>query len=129
MSDKKSIWTSVREAIGGTQQDFTQGNLNRGIALLAIPMVLEMTMESVFAVVDVFFVARLGEDAIATVGLAEGMLTLIYAVAIGLSMGTTAMVARRYGEKQIEEAGVVAQQAIQSDFRKNFSVILGKPLH
>ena len=111
-SEKKGFWTSVREALAGSQQDFTKGNLNRAIALLAVPMVLEMTMESVFAVVDVFFVARVGEAAIATVGLTEGMLTLIYAVAIGLSMGTTAMVARRIGEKQPEAAATVATQSI-----------------
>ncbi len=112
MEKPKRFWSSVREALSGTQQDFTQGNLNRGIALLAIPMVLEMIMESVFAVVDVFFVARLGEDAIATVGLTEGILMLIYSVAVGLAMGTTAMVARRFGEKKVRDAGTVAVQAI-----------------
>ncbi len=112
MEKPKRFWSSAREALSGTQQDFTQGNLNRGIALLAIPMVLEMAMESVFAVVDVFFVARLGEDAIATVGLTEGMLMLVYAVAIGLAMGTTAMVARRFGEKQVRAAGTVASQSV-----------------
>ena len=112
MSTRNSFWASVREALAGTQQDFTEGDLSRGIALLAVPMVLEMTMESIFAVVDVFFVARLGEDAIATVGLTEGMLTLIYAVAVGLSMGTTAMIARRFGEKNPAAAGAVAAQTI-----------------
>ena len=112
MTERRSIWASVREAIGGTEQDFTQGSLTRGIAMLAVPMVLEMTMESVFAVVDVFFVSRLGEDAIATVGLTEGMLTLVYAVAIGLAMGTTALVARRFGEKRPEAASAVVTQSI-----------------
>jgi len=112
MTESRSIWNSLREALAGTEQDFTQGSLSRGVALLAVPMVLEMTMESVFAVVDVFFVARLGEDAIATVGLTEGMMTLLYAVAIGLAMATTATVARRFGEKNPEAAGVAAVQAI-----------------
>lgn len=112
MEKQNRIWSSFREAIAGSQQDFTQGSLTRGIAMLAIPMVLEMVMESVFAVVDVFFVARLGTDAIATVGLTEGMLTLIYAVAIGLSMGTTAMVARRFGEKKFRAGGTVAAQSV-----------------
>ena len=112
MTERPPFWTSIKEALGGSQQDFTEGNLSRSIAMLAIPMVLEMIMESIFAVADVFFVARLGEDAIATVGLTEGMLTLIYAVAIGLSMGTTAMVARRFGEKDPAAAGTVAVQSI-----------------
>jgi len=112
MSSGKRLLAAVRESIGGTQQDFTEGSLSRGVVLLAIPMVLEMTMESVFAVVDIFFVARLGEDAISTVGLTEAILCLIYAVAIGLAMGTTAMVARRIGEKDPEAAGTVAVQSI-----------------
>ncbi len=112
MSRAKRFLAAVMEAVGGTQQDFTEGNLSRGVALLAIPMVLEMTMESVFAVVDIFCVARLGEDAISTVGLTEAILCLIYAVAIGLAMGTTAMIARRIGEKDTEAAGTVAVQSI-----------------
>jgi putative MATE family efflux protein len=106
------ILSPLRDAILGVGQDFTSGSITRAVTLLAIPMILEMTMESVFAVVDAFFVARLGSDALATVGLAEAMLTLIYAIAIGLSMGTTAMVARRIGEKKPEEAATVAVQAI-----------------
>ena len=112
MSQEKRFLAAVREAIGGTERDFTEGSLSRGVVLLAIPMVLEMTMESVFAVVDIFFVARLGNDAISTVGLTEALLCLIYAVAMGLALGTTAMIARRIGEKDPRAAGVVAVQSI-----------------
>jgi len=108
----QGIWASLREAVGGSSQDFTRGSLNRAVYLLAIPMILEMAMESVFAVADAFFVSRLGADALATVGLAESMLTLVYGVALGLAMGTTAMVARRIGEKRPEAASVVAVQAV-----------------
>src|SRR5262245_37315767 len=87
-----SYWTAIREAIRGSQRDFTEGNLRRAIVLLAIPMVLEMVMESLFAVVDVFWVARLGADAMATVGLTESVLMLVYCGAMGLSMAGTAMV-------------------------------------
>src|SRR5499427_9552821 len=107
-----SLWSSVREALRGSHQDYTAGNLNRAIVLLAIPMVLEMVLESLFAVVDVFFVGRLGADAVATVGLTESMLSLVFAVGIGLSLSTTAMVARRIGEKDHEGAAVAAVQAI-----------------
>src|SRR5580698_10770022 len=93
-----SIWQSLREAVMGTHQDFTEGNISRAIVLLAVPMVLEMCMESLFGVVDVFWVSRLGADAMATVGLTETALTLIYVMALGLSMGATALVARRIGE-------------------------------
>jgi putative MATE family efflux protein len=107
-----TFWQSVREALRGGHQDFTQGSLNRSIMLLAIPMVLEMVLESLFAVVDVFFVSRLGANAIATVGLTESVLTLVFAVGIGLGMSTTAMVARRIGEKDPNGAAVSAVQAI-----------------
>ena len=107
-----SLWSSIREAIRGSHQDYTTGNLNRAILLLAIPMVLEMVLESLFAVVDVFFVGRIGANAVATVGLTESLLSLVFAVAIGLSMSTTAMVARRIGEKDPEDASIAGVQAI-----------------
>src|SRR5437868_6532242 len=107
-----TFWTSIREALRGSHQDFTAGDLNRAILLLAIPMVLEMVLESLFGVVDVFWVSRLGADAVATVGLTESMLFLVFAVAMGLSLSTTAMVARRIGEKDPEGAAVAAVQAI-----------------
>src|SRR6201993_2889056 len=99
-----TLWESVREAIRGSHQDYTSGSLNRAILLLAIPMVLEMVLESLFAVVDVFWVARLGSNAVATVGLTESMLTLVFGVGLGLSLSTTPMVARRIGEKDHEGA-------------------------
>lgn len=107
-----SFWQSLRQAIHGSQEDFTRGRLSRAIVLLAIPMVLEMVMESVFAICDVFFVSRLGSDAVATVGLTESLLTLVFSLAIGLSMGTTALVARRTGEKDPVGASVAGAQAI-----------------
>ena len=97
--EKPTFWASLREAIAGSPQDFTRGSLNRAIFLLAVPMVLEMFLESVFAVVDVFWVARLGADALAAVGLSETLLILVYGVALGLGLSATAMVARRVGEK------------------------------
>src|SRR5438093_7766255 len=106
------LWSSIREAIRGSRQDFTTGNLNRAILLLAIPMVLEMVLESLFAVVDVFWVGRLGADAIATVGLTESLLSLVMAIGFGLSLSTTAMVARRIGEKDPAGAAVAGVQAI-----------------
>jgi putative MATE family efflux protein len=108
----KRFWQSLREALRGSHQDFTEGPIGRAILLLAVPMVMEMVLESVFAVVDVFWVSKLGPDAIATVGITESMLSLIYAVAIGLSMAATAMVARRVGEKNYEAAAEAAVQAI-----------------
>lgn len=107
-----SFWQSLRQAIHGSQEDFTRGGLSRAIVLLAVPMVLEMVMESVFAICDVFFVSRLGAAAVATVGLTESLLTLVFSLAIGLSMGTTALVARRTGEKDPQGASIAGAQAI-----------------
>jgi putative MATE family efflux protein len=107
-----SLWQSIKEALRGSHQDYTTGSLNRSILLLAIPMVLEMVLESLFAVVDVFWVSRLGADAIATVGLTESVLTLVFAVGMGLGMSTTAMVARRIGEKDKDGTAVSAVQAV-----------------
>jgi putative MATE family efflux protein len=109
---RRSLWSSLVEAVRGSHQDYTSGDLNRAILLLAVPMVLEMVLESLFAVVDVFFVGRLGADAVATVGLTESMLSLVFAVGMGLSLSTTAMVARRIGEKDPEGAADAAVQAI-----------------
>ena len=119
------LWSSIREAIRGSHQDFTTGSLNRAILLLAIPMVLEMVLESLFAVVDVFWVGRLGADAVATVGLTESLLSLVFAVGLGLSLSTTAMVARRIGEKDPQGAAVAGAQAIFLGF--GVSAIVGIP--
>jgi putative MATE family efflux protein len=108
----RGFWSSVREALKGSHQDFTTGNLNRAILLLAIPMVLEMVLESLFAVTDVFWVGRLGANAVATVGITESMLALVFAIGLGVSMSTTAMVARRIGEKDPEHAAIAGVQAV-----------------
>src|SRR5947208_2823765 len=102
----------LKEVLLGTHQDFIEGSLNRAIVLLAIPMILEMVIESLFGIVDVFFVSRLGSNAVATVGLTESLLTFVFGVAIGLSIGTTAFVARRIGEKNPEGAAEASVQAI-----------------
>lgn len=108
----EGVWASIKESLHGSEQDFTEGSLNRAVGLLAVPMVLEMAGESVFAVCDAFFVARLGSEALAAVGLTESLLEIIYAIAIGLSMATTALVARRIGEKNQRGAARTAVQAI-----------------
>ena len=108
----RGFWSSVGEALKGSHQDFTTGNLNRAILLLAIPMVLEMVLESLFAVTDVFWVGRLGANAVATVGITESMLALVFAIGLGVSMSTTAMVARRIGEKDPEDAAIAGVQAV-----------------
>ena len=109
---RRTVWTSLLEAIRGTEQDYTEGSISRAIFLLAIPMVLEMLMESLFAIVDVFWVTRLGATAIATVGLTESMMTIVFSVAFGMALSTTAMVARRIGEKDHRGASKAAAQAI-----------------
>ncbi|MGW8315208.1 MAG: MATE family efflux transporter, partial [Bacteroidales bacterium] len=108
----RTFFQDLREAIAGSERDFTQIPLSKAILLLSIPMVLEMIMESVFALVDIFFVSRLGADAVATVGITESLMTIVYAIGIGLSVGTTALVSRRIGEKKPEQASLAAVQAI-----------------
>jgi putative MATE family efflux protein len=109
---RRSPWRSLREAFGGSEQDFTTGSLNRAVFLLALPMMVEMLGESLFAVVDAFFVARLGAEALAAVGLTEAMLEVMFGTAVGLGMATTALVARRYGEHDERAAARAAGQAI-----------------
>jgi putative MATE family efflux protein len=106
------VFALIKEAILGSRQDFTAISLNRAIVLLAVPMVLEMAMESLFGIVDIFFVAHLGADSTATVGITEGLLVLVMAVAFGLSMGVTAVVARRVGEHDPDGAAAAAVQSI-----------------
>ena len=124
-ASQPSLWDSIREAVRGSHQDFTAGSLNRAILLLAVPMVLEMVLESLFAVVDVLWVGRVGANAVATVGLTEAMLTLVFAIAMGLSLSTTAMVARRIGEKNPEAAAIAGVQAIFIGL--TMSVAIGLP--
>ncbi len=108
----KRWWSLFREAVRGSDRDYTAGPVGSALVLLSVPMVLEMAMESLFAVVDVFFVARVGADAVATVGVTESLLTIVYTVAMGLGIGATAVVSRRIGEKDDEGAAQAAAQAI-----------------
>src|SRR5215211_9403162 len=112
----QGLWADIKESVRGSHRNYTTGPIGRAILLLAIPMVLEMVMESVFAVVDIYWVSHLGSDiakeAVTTVGLTESMLTLVYALAIGLSIGAMAMVARRIGEQNPDGAARAAVQAI-----------------
>jgi putative MATE family efflux protein len=110
--ERESTWQLLRKAVAGTTEDFTEGSLKRAVLLLSVPMILEMVMESAFGLTDVFFVGRLGPDAVAAVGLTESILTVIYAVAMGLCMSTTALVARRIGEREPEQASRTAVQAL-----------------
>jgi putative MATE family efflux protein len=106
------LWATLREAVRGSPIDYTTAPVGRAVIMLAVPMVMEMAMESIFAVVDVFWVAHLGADAVATVGLTESMLTMIYTAAMGLSIGATALVARRMGEHDDDGAARAAGQSI-----------------
>ena len=109
---KSDFWSDVRSALRGEEHDYTEAPLSRAILLLAIPMVLEMCMESLFGIVDIFWVARLGSDAAAGVGITESLMAILYSIAMGVSMATTAMIARRTGEKNNEGASTAAAQAI-----------------
>jgi putative MATE family efflux protein len=111
-SSFREFFSDLREAVAGSERDFTQIPMGKAILLLSIPMVLEMIMESVFALVDIFFVSRLGAEAVATVGITESLMTIVYAIGIGLGVGTTALVSRRIGEKRPKDASVAAVQAI-----------------
>ena len=121
----KSFFSDVTEAVSGTEQDFTEGRLSRAILLLSIPAVLEMIMESVFVIVDIYFVSKLGADAVATVGITESMVTIIYAIAIGLGTATTSMVSSRIGEKNPDSASRAAFQAILTGLA--VSLLIGIP--
>lgn len=113
VSKISNLFRLFKQAVRGEQQDYTALSIDKAIFMLSIPMILEMVMESLFAVVDVYWVSRLNDnDAVATIGLTESVLTLVYSIAIGISMGATAMVARRVGEKDIKAAGVAAVQAL-----------------
>ena len=98
------LWSLIKRSLRGENYDYTKGSIRQAIVLLAVPMILELSLESVFALVDMFFVGKLGENAIATVGLTESVVTIVYSVAIGLSTAATAMVARRIGEKNEDAA-------------------------
>jgi putative MATE family efflux protein len=111
-AEDNSFLTVIREAFVGTKRDFTQGSILAALVILAIPMILEMSMEALFAIVDTFFVSKLGAESVAVVGLTESVLVLIYAVAIGLSIGATATVARRTGEKDFDGAARSAAHII-----------------
>ena len=120
---RDGLWVNVRDSIRGVPRDYTTGTIGRAVILLAIPMVLEMSMQSLFAVVDVFFVGQLGPEAVAILGLSDSLLALVFSVAIGLAMGTAAMVARRIGEGSPERAAVAAVQAIATGVA--VSIVLG----
>lgn len=108
----KYYFDSIKKALKGEEHDYTKGNISEAVILLAVPMILELGLESVFAVVDMYFVSGLGPTAIATVGLTEAVITLIYSLSIGISTGATAIVARRIGEKQSESAAANCRSTI-----------------
>ncbi len=110
--ERHTFWRLVRDSFSNIERDYTRGSLKHAVVLLAVPMILEMSMEALFAITDIFFVAKLGAEAIATVGLTEAFITLLYAVSIGLSMALTALIARRIGEKDSSRANLIAGQSI-----------------
>ena len=112
ISKFRSLARDIRQSISGTGKDFTTGSINRAVMLLSIPMILEMVMESIFAVVDIYFVSKIGTEAVATVGITESLTTIIYSFAIGLSIAASAVVSRRVGEKKYADASHSAFQAI-----------------
>lgn len=117
------FWQLIKQSLAGGEQDFTTGSINSAILLLAIPMILEMAMESIFAVVDIFFVSKIGPEAVATVGLTESVLTIVYSIAWGIAGAATAIVARRIGEKDREKAAEAGAQAILLGL--GFAVVIG----
>lgn len=121
----KLLLSDIKEALAGTEQDFTEVKLSRAIFLLSVPAVLEMIMESVFVITDIFFVSRLGADAVATVGITESIVMIVYAISIGLAVATTSMVSRRIGEKDAERASITAFQAIFTGLIVSF--LIGLP--
>ncbi len=112
LQPKRSVWEELKDSLRGSEADYTQIGLKRAIFLLAIPMILELVMESTFAVVDIYFVGKLGASAVATVGLTETYMFLLYSLAMGLAMAVTAIIARRIGEKNKEDAGIAGIQSI-----------------
>src|SRR4051812_32481225 len=108
----KTLYNAIKLSLNGEEQDYTQGSIRKAVFLLAIPMILELSLESVFALVDIFFVSKLGPNAIASVGLTESVITLVYSMAIGLSVAASAVVARRVGEKNAKAAGHAGAQSI-----------------
>jgi putative MATE family efflux protein len=112
MESLSTVWGIIRQSLNGEEQDYTQGSIRRAVFLLAIPMMLELCLESVFAVVDMYFVGKLGANAIATVGMTESIMFLVYSLAMGISVAATAIVARRVGEKKTEAAANAGVQAI-----------------
>lgn len=108
----RSLWEQLKDAVRGTEADYTKITIKKAILLLAIPMILELVMESTFAIVDIYFVGKLGASAVATVGLTETYLFLLYSIGMGLAMAVTAIIARRVGEKKMEDAGLSAVQSI-----------------
>lgn len=120
----KGLYKDILESISGSDQDFTEGKLSRAILILSIPMVLEMVMESIFAIADIWFVSKLGPDAVATVGITESLVTIVYAISIGLSMATTSIVSRRIGEKNKDMAARTAFQSIITGVFASFLIAI-----